>query len=141
MDEEENINMNDWQPILTAPRDGTVIDLWFAGEWNRRMPDARWSEPMKAWVVDGRGCSYLDGPDITHWRHLPTPPHHADDIAFLARILEAAENETRVSHEDIARLRKLADWADAPPPAKWYGIIDKNETKRAVAAATKRIGV
>jgi hypothetical protein len=133
--------MNDWQSISTAPRDGTVIDLWFAGEWNRRMSDAWWSEPIKAWVVDGRGCSYLDSPEITHWMPLPTSPQHADDIAFLARMLEAAEWQTRVSQEDIARLRKMADWADAAPPTKWYGIIDKNETKRAVAAATKRMSI
>jgi hypothetical protein len=133
--------MTDWQPISTAPRDGTVIDLWFAGEWGRRMPDARWSEPIKAWVVDGRGCSYLDSPEITHWMPLPTSPQHADDIAFLARMLEAAEWQTRVSREDIARLRKLADWADAPDPPKWYGIIDKNVAAKAVESARKRMSL
>ena len=133
--------MSEWQPIETAPRDGTVIDLWFAGEWNRRMPDSCWSEALKAWLVDGRGCSYLDSPIITHWMPLPQSPAHADDIAFLNRILEDAQNETRVTIEDIARLRKMADWADAPPPAKWYGIIDKNEAARAVAAAKKRLGI
>lgn len=133
--------MTDWQPISTAPRDGAVIDLWFAGEWNRRMPDAYWCEAIKAWVVEGRGCSYLDSPDITHWMPLPTSPQHADDIAFLARMLEAAEWQTRVSRDDIARLRKLADWADGPTPTKWYGVIDKNEAKRAIAAATKRMGI
>ena len=133
--------MTDWQPIETAPRDGTVIDLWFAGEWNRRMPDAYWSQHVRAWLPEGRGCSYLDSPIITHWRPLPPPPSHADDIAFLNRILEDAENETRVTHEDVARLRKLADWADAPPPTKWHGIIDKKEAGRAVEAARKRLKI
>jgi hypothetical protein len=133
--------MTDWQPIETAPRDGTVIDLWFAGEWSRRMPDACWSEALKAWIVAGRGCSYLESPLITHWMPLPTSPQHADDIAFLARILEAAEWQTRVSREDIARLRKLADWADAPDPPKWYGIIDKNVAAKAVESARKRMSL
>lgn len=68
-------------------------------------------------------------------------PSHADDIGFLKRILEDAENETHVTREDVARLRKLADWADAPPPKKWHGIIDKNEAKRAVRAAMERLGI
>lgn len=133
--------MRDWQPIETVPRDGTVVDLWFSGEWNRRIPDAYWSEALQAWVPQGRGCSYLDSPLITHWMPLPKSPAHADDIAFLNRILEDAQNETRVTIEDIARLRKMADWADAPPPAKWYGIIDRNEAARAVTAAKKRLGI
>ena len=133
--------MSDWQPIETVPRDGTSVDLWFAGEWNRRMPDAYWSEALKAWVPYGRGCSYLDSPIITHWMPLPQAPAHAEEIAFLARILEAAQNETAVTVDEIARLRKMADWADAPPPPKWYGIIDKNEAAKAVAAAKKRMGI
>lgn len=130
-----------WQPIETVPRDGTVVDLWFAGEWNRRMADAYWCGSLKAWVPEGRGCSYLDSPLITHWMLPPTSPDHANDIAFLGRILEAAQNETRVTFEEIARLRKMADWADAPPPEKWFGIIDKKEAERAVEAARKRMNL
>jgi hypothetical protein len=46
-----------------------------------------------------------------------------------------------VTSEDVARLRKLADWADTLLPREWYGTIDKNEAKRAVEAAKKRMGI
>ena len=133
--------MNDWHPISTAPRDGTVIDLWFAGEWNRRMTDAYWSDNLGAWVIEARGCSYLDSPTITHWKPLPMSPDKEEKIAFLNRIIDDAQREMHVTSEDVARLRKLADWADTLLPSEWYGTIDKNEAKRAVEAAKKRMGI
>jgi hypothetical protein len=65
-----------WNPIATAPRDGTKIDLW---DGRRRTPDAYWSEIEEWWCVDG-----LYGPDEpaplaivpapTHWSPIPDPP-------------------------------------------------------------------
>lgn len=130
-----------WQPIETAPRDGTVIDLWFAGQWNQRMTDAYWSDNIGAWVIEARGCSFLDSPTITHWKPLPMSPDKEEKIAFLNRIIDDSQEGMPMTSEDVARLRKLADWADAPPPPKWYGIIDKNEAARAVAAAKKRLEI
>jgi hypothetical protein len=75
-----------WRPIESAPRDGTVIDLWSCGE---RVADASWGRPtygprgadgyaIPGWVVeDDYDC---DGPvnnlvrDATHWRPLPATP-------------------------------------------------------------------
>ena len=66
------------EPIETAPRDGTVIDLWFAGRWNCRMADYRWiSFYSGCWHKDGGG-TFNDNSGtlgiITHWRPLPAPP-------------------------------------------------------------------
>jgi hypothetical protein len=64
-----------WQPIATAPRDGTVIDLWFAGDaWNCRMPGFVWRPGMNFWHNETTHQSYNDGPGITHWRPLPAGP-------------------------------------------------------------------
>lgn len=62
-----------------------------------------------------------------------------DAEAFLLRMVTAAMNGEGVTPEDVAKLRKLADWADAPPPPTWNGTLDKGETARAVAAARKRL--
>ena len=65
--------MNEWQPIETAPKDGTPILMWdgdmiYVISWyvpqNTRYP-AQWRE------ADGkRYCDY----DPTHWMPLPEPP-------------------------------------------------------------------
>lgn len=67
----------------------------------------------------------------------PLPPSDAE--AFLSRILAAAQAGERVTAEDVARLRQLADWADAAPPPGWDGTLDKGEAARAVEAARKRL--
>lgn len=75
-----------WQPIETAPKDGTVIDLWDAGSpgspfGGHRLCDAKWDyqhwmegkpQGEKDWLPGHR-----DGPAyhrITHWRHKPAVP-------------------------------------------------------------------
>lgn len=62
-----------------------------------------------------------------------------EDEAFLAMMLTAAETSTRVTAEDVARLRRLADWADAAPAPGWNGTLDKHEAQRAVDAARERM--
>ncbi|TCQ80007.1 hypothetical protein EDF68_10352 [Ochrobactrum sp. BH3] len=77
-----------WLPIETAPKDGTVIDLW-SSEFGRQ-PDCFWgkrehhcgeagqycdsdwhSEP-DAWIDSAQNTQTFD--DITHWRPLPASP-------------------------------------------------------------------
>ena len=70
-----------WQPIDTAPKDGTVIDVWGHG---RRYPGVRWThwiEPeFQNWEIeqpyDALGGAHWDLPLIspTHWMPLPEPP-------------------------------------------------------------------
>lgn len=78
----------DWQDIATAPRDGTLIDVWRGGEFPRRVPDVSWREPTNSewWVHGGDtirtpAATWHDmfGPfgkddTPTHWRPLPSPP-------------------------------------------------------------------
>ena len=63
----------------------------------------------------------------------------SEDEAFLAMMLAAAETSTRVTAEDVARLRRLADWADAAPAPGWNGTLDRGETARAIQAARERL--
>jgi len=81
----------DWQPIETAPRDGTVIHLWGAhypdvvvGWWtgNRHYPWAFIDDTKQALT----GCcedeetgrimpnAFSAGYEPTHWMPLPPPP-------------------------------------------------------------------
>lgn len=58
--------MLDWEPIDTAPRDGTLVDLWANGR--------RWTD--FAYQSDGvRGWCREEGHPVTY-RHLLTPPTH-----------------------------------------------------------------
>ena len=74
--------MTGWQPIETAPRDGTRVWLWLADEgfavlgiWRPLIkpepdeaPEMWWLPEMNFWQTD-------DGlHDITHWQPLPDPP-------------------------------------------------------------------
>ena len=53
-----------WQPIKTAPRDGTIVDLWHKSFG--RITDTWWDD---CWV------STLSGDDeISHWIPAPGPP-------------------------------------------------------------------
>ena len=66
----------DWQPIETAPKDGTVVLL--AG--CRKPVAAAWLEDeIDYWHVDDnkRGPFALRGPGPTHWMPFPAPPEIA----------------------------------------------------------------
>jgi hypothetical protein len=57
-----------WQPIETAPRNGTRI--WLADANNR--VTGYWSPPIGAWRCDWLVGETGDKP--THWQPLPDPP-------------------------------------------------------------------
>ena len=72
--------MTDWQPIETAPKDGSVILLFRTKKQTRTIYPARWAEaldPSYPWQVL---CAYhgdnflLDDCHMTHWMSLPEPP-------------------------------------------------------------------
>ena len=71
----------DWQPIATAPMDGTYIDLWVKNtihDWSAcRIPNCKWiaSEAYTGWGVPmGISHGMLTNGEATHWMPLPAPP-------------------------------------------------------------------
>lgn len=58
-----------WQPIESAPRDGTVIDLWANG---LRYADAYWDGGCFS-VLDSTGYG-VEVDEPTHWMPLPASP-------------------------------------------------------------------
>lgn len=69
--EVERLRGEGWQPIETAPKDGTTILI----AHERAVFDGYWSEPGNGWVdgdeaLSGDLITYL----VTHWRPLPAPP-------------------------------------------------------------------
>jgi hypothetical protein len=81
--------MQSWQSIETAPKDGTIVDLWAQamGIIDRdsdkeiplvefRVTDAYW-DGGKWKDKDGRpheSIAWISNPRITHWMPLPPPP-------------------------------------------------------------------
>jgi hypothetical protein len=69
--------MTDWQPIETAPKDGTSVLVYgpWKGEFSQlKHPHEIWRghcHPVsKLWFISGT----LEFVDPTHWMPLPEPP-------------------------------------------------------------------
>lgn len=88
--------MSEWQPIETAPKDGTEVDIWVKALWSGRcaghwrIPNAEWNEERGQWISrfhqDRLPMEYTnEGPDrksarvVTHWMPLPDPPKAAQE--------------------------------------------------------------
>lgn len=76
--------MSQWQPIETAPKDGTAMLVYGPGllrEHNAHCAVVRWQTTEHStipwWTInDGKFGPYdLRGPSPTHWMPLPEPPH------------------------------------------------------------------
>lgn len=64
-------DLNGWQPIETAPKDGTEIDVWCASAGGFRIPSVIWEDRYGAFFSAEEGVL---GDDISHWMPLPQPP-------------------------------------------------------------------
>jgi len=73
-----------WQKTDTAPKDGTVIDLWIqAKDCTFRAERMRWGSDRRTgeigWIQDGtdmilhRAFGNV-GMTATHWMYMPDPP-------------------------------------------------------------------
>lgn len=75
--------MSEWQPIATAPKDGTWLLLFEQhsfigariGHWANEIPGDEYDpKPIPAhWEDDGEGFTIQP----THWMPLPSPPEGA----------------------------------------------------------------
>jgi hypothetical protein len=111
-----------WQPIETAPRDGTVIDLWID---DNRWSDCRWGLPGHSCGEDGHYCDSewhsLDEGWVcislnqelsmspTHWMPLPPEPGAAHET-----------NDRR--QEEVLMLRSVGAMAIAEGDEGW-GLV------------------
>ena len=70
----------DWQPIETAPKDGSKVDLFgtLGKKYRRRATDCYWHKKAGRWHThthDNDGYSALRLPfEPTHWMRPPAPP-------------------------------------------------------------------
>lgn len=64
----------DWQPIETAPKDGTIILGCGFGSKGYFVDDVRWIDGA-FWAFDPYADSHsLLSTQLTHWMPLPPPP-------------------------------------------------------------------
>lgn len=77
----------EWQPIETAPRDGTTILIYMPEASRLKVREACWATPWEGapdeqcyWMTPhgpaGRGYTILPMA-VTHWMPLPEPPSNA----------------------------------------------------------------
>lgn len=68
--------MKDWQPIETAPRDGTYILAWFSIHEHQVVAFYTYTQLGKGRWETKDGWSDFDS-EPTHWMPLPEPPKEA----------------------------------------------------------------
>lgn len=79
----------EWQPIETAPKDGTLVDLWVVfdyagtGDYDDGIRAHRWSAAHwdgDYWVSNEghRTDNFVAKVTVTHWMPLPKPPTSTD---------------------------------------------------------------
>lgn len=82
--------MANWETINTAPKDGTVIDVWVPGEFGSRWVDVCWSKsshqcidsycdscPNDLNVFGWRDPIADERLNPSHWMPRPAPPQSA----------------------------------------------------------------
>jgi hypothetical protein len=67
--------MSEWQPIETAPKDGTLVDLWISSKVDEGVGQ-RVSDCFCDGVRWHDGCAFVEDEWYrpTHWMPLPTAP-------------------------------------------------------------------
>ena len=65
-----------WQPIDTAPKDGTEILVYASFAGTRKPVIATWLRSYGAWLLHNVGMAITLTP--THWMMLPEPPEEGE---------------------------------------------------------------
>lgn len=78
--------MNKWLPIATAPKDGTVIDIWTG---YRRETDVHWDGTH--WRI---GSAVFSSP--THWMPRPDNPPKEDGVLIQGVFIPFADLQNDV---------------------------------------------
>ena len=80
---------SEWQPIETAPKDGTLIRIgwkfpedaemqeWFVMRWGHIQKNGLFPNAVGMWVAPDASMTWNDEDKDgapTHWQHLPSPP-------------------------------------------------------------------
>ena len=81
LEAEQPVAVDEWQPIDTAPRDGTPVDLWGVNHLHprktgRRATDVTWGR-VRDWLGNERDdWQHGQGDDFepTHWCPVPAAP-------------------------------------------------------------------
>lgn len=68
----DQVQSTNWQPIETAPRDGTLVDLWLTD--GRRETECRWSTSVGGWWRFDENATDVPVDNPTHWMPIPPPP-------------------------------------------------------------------
>ena len=83
------VDLTDWQPMTTAPRDGTRVLVWSATESTYHVLSFD-SAPPPGWMSqDGDYVVFEDREHLSHWMALPPPPRSAGRQSGVSRTLRA----------------------------------------------------
>jgi hypothetical protein len=76
------VEMSEWQPIETAPKDGTPIDVYII-MLEERYPDVYFDSSVGffCWDIEGTGKRIIfDKTSPSHWMPIPLPPQSPSSI-------------------------------------------------------------
>jgi len=130
----------EWQPIETAPKDGTIFDAWCSehkGYNNapKRIANCRYSEGV-IWFLHSHGWFELNTVDflhatITHWMPLPTPPKGTIDMADHDHMKAAEPNWMDQADSQMSDLWSTLDEMKDPTALEaWEALDDRLSTLR-----------
>ena len=81
--------MTEWQPMETAPKDGTRILAWCLGAYDGPAATAvSWHSTYKVWWQDPNEATEYDPDDMapSHWMPLPEPPAPTEQCRGMGRV-------------------------------------------------------
>lgn len=123
--------MMDWQPISTAPKDGTPVLLFTPGKgrWI-----AKWKKSKSVWRVVHPGSVKKQKEGPTHWMPLPDPPAKDSTVMTDEELIEFyCKPEIPIGEKNhrFARLIALADIGARVKPFM-DAVVEEKRLKKTV---------